>query len=33
MMRALMDSVDVQQGEDGTVVVLRRRLASVEEAA
>jgi anti-sigma regulatory factor (Ser/Thr protein kinase) len=26
MMRALMESVDVQRGEHGTVVVLRRRL-------
>jgi hypothetical protein len=26
MMRTLMHSVDVQQGEDGTTVVLRRAL-------
>jgi serine phosphatase RsbU (regulator of sigma subunit)/anti-sigma regulatory factor (Ser/Thr protein kinase) len=28
MMRALMESVDIRQGDDGTTVVLRRRLGS-----
>jgi hypothetical protein len=30
MMRALMESVDIRQGEDGTTVVLRRRLEGAQ---